>query len=280
MSTNHIKKNKKMNKQKRMTKTKRNRKSKNRKNIKYISKKVMKGGSICDLFTGKSSSASASIPSLGAASSATSKEPIPIVKSTKSNSSVTPCISLELNSNFFKVDADLIVNGANSNLILGGGTAGAIAAEDNGTVQTECNYYISVNGPVPTGSSMITKGPSDYPSIKYIAHAVAPKGTPKSTPTKETIEQMKSVVKDILDKASSLSEVNKIAIPPIGTGIFGFDFETAVKIYFEETIDFIIKGKTGNLKEICFVDITKNVYQNDIWNTEFAKIHPQFKCKK
>ena len=50
MSTNHIKKNKKMNKQKRMTKTKRNRKSKNRKNIKYISKKVMKGGSICDLF--------------------------------------------------------------------------------------------------------------------------------------------------------------------------------------------------------------------------------------
>jgi len=60
MSTNHIKKNKKMNKQKRMTKTKRNRKSKNRKNIKYISKKVMKGGSICDLFTGKSSSASAS----------------------------------------------------------------------------------------------------------------------------------------------------------------------------------------------------------------------------
>ena len=74
MSTNHIKKNKKMNKQKRMTKTKRNRKSKNRKNIKYISKKVMKGGSICDLFTGKSSSASASIPSLGAASSATSKE--------------------------------------------------------------------------------------------------------------------------------------------------------------------------------------------------------------
>ena len=49
-----------MTEHKRMTKTKRNRKSKNRKNIKYISKKVMKGGSICNLFTGKSSSASAS----------------------------------------------------------------------------------------------------------------------------------------------------------------------------------------------------------------------------
>ena len=268
MSTNHIKKNKKMNKQKRMTKTKRNRKSKNRKNIKYISKKVMKGGSICDLFTASA-----------ATSAATSKTSIPIVKSTKSNSSVTPCISLELNSNFFIVGADLIVNGANSQLQLGGGTAGAIARADNGAVQKECNEYISLNGDVPTGSSMITCGPSNYPAIKYIAHAVAPKGTP----TDETIKQMKSVVKDILEKAALKENVNKIAIPPIGTGIFGFDFETAVKIYFEETIDFIIKGKTGNLKEICFVDITKNVkdkYQNDIWNTEFAKIHPQFKCKK
>jgi len=44
-----------MTEQKRMTKTKRMTKSKhrkNKKNIKYISKKVMKGGSICDLFTG------------------------------------------------------------------------------------------------------------------------------------------------------------------------------------------------------------------------------------
>lgn len=50
-------------KYKRMTKTKRLTKSKNRKNkknIKYISKKVMKGGSICKLFDDKSSNVSAS----------------------------------------------------------------------------------------------------------------------------------------------------------------------------------------------------------------------------
>ena len=51
-----------------------------------------------------------------------------------------------------ELDTDVIVNAANSQLILGGGVAGAISAKGGREIQAECN----VKGPIGVGEAAIT----------------------------------------------------------------------------------------------------------------------------
>src|SRR5713101_7168844 len=64
-----------------------------------------------------------------------------------------------------KVDA--IVNAANSDLILGGGVAGAIRTRGGPTIQKECERI----GPIPIGEAVITGG-GNLPA-RHVIHAAS-----------------------------------------------------------------------------------------------------------
>ena len=64
---------------------------------------------------------------------------------------------------------DAIVNAANSQLILGGGVAGAIRRKGGPAIQTECNK----KAPIDVGQAVLTTG-GDL-KAKYVIHAVGPR---------------------------------------------------------------------------------------------------------
>ena len=67
---------------------------------------------------------------------------------------------------------DAITNAANSQLMLGGGVAGAIDRKGGPTIQQECDEYIRKHGAVDTGKCAPTG--AGKLKCKYVIHAVGP----------------------------------------------------------------------------------------------------------
>ena len=67
---------------------------------------------------------------------------------------------------------DAITNAANSQLMLGGGVAGAINRKGGPTIQKECNEYVRKHGDVDTGRCAPTR--AGNLKCKYVIHAVGP----------------------------------------------------------------------------------------------------------
>src|SRR3990170_3672461 len=68
-----------------------------------------------------------------------------------------------------ELDTDVIVNAANSSLIMGGGVAGAIRRKGGANIQEECNKI----GGAYVGGAIITTGGNL--KAKYVIHAVGPR---------------------------------------------------------------------------------------------------------
>ena len=104
---------------------------------------------------------------------------------------------------------DAIVNAANSQLILGGGVAGAIRTKGGPSIQEECNRI----GDTPVGSAAIT-GAGDL-HAKYVIHAVGPRMGEGDEGNK-----LESCAKRSLELADE-KELKSVSFPAISTGIFG-----------------------------------------------------------
>ncbi|MFX1435152.1 MAG: macro domain-containing protein, partial [Promethearchaeota archaeon] len=68
-----------------------------------------------------------------------------------------------------ELETDAIVNAANSQLIMGGGVAGAIRRKGGPKIQEECNKI----GSTYVGGAVITTGGNL--KAKYVIHAVGPR---------------------------------------------------------------------------------------------------------
>ncbi|MBT7616168.1 MAG: hypothetical protein HN590_02655 [Calditrichaeota bacterium] len=123
-----------------------------------------------------------------------------------------------------KVDA--IVNAANTDLLLGGGVAGAIRLKGGPSIQAEC----SKNGPIQLGDAAIT-GAGDLFARHVIHAAVMHLG---DKPTAESIEI--STLNSLWIAADNNLEV--IAFPALGTGIGGFAMSRSAEIMLREVIEF------------------------------------------
>jgi O-acetyl-ADP-ribose deacetylase (regulator of RNase III) len=189
------------------------------------------------------------------------------------------------NADFLTIPgADTVVNGANDRLHLGDGLAGAIASadDDNQQVQQTCNKIMANrNGKkLDTGSAINTLGPSNFPNIKKIIHAIPPQ-LPKIPAGKKIDESDKIFFKKAiqstlreatqektfykLDANNNLIEENfqtkVLVFPPIGTGLFHYPFEVGVKEIVDLTIQYIwlalIKNpeyQLGEIQKIIFCD--------------------------
>ena len=142
--------------------------------------------------------------------------------------------------------ADAVVNAANTQVILGGGVAGAIRRKGGPKIQAECDK----KGPISVGEAAITT--AGALKAKFVIHAAGPRqgeGDEKRKLKNATLNSLR-----IADE----NNLRSITFPAISTGIFGFPIDLCVKIMLDTTVDYL-KGATC-LKEISFCLFDESAY--------------------
>ncbi len=125
-----------------------------------------------------------------------------------------------LRGNIVEVEADAIVNAANSGLAGGGGVDGAIHRAGGPSIMAECRRI----GHCPTGSAVIT-GAGNLPA-RYVIHAVAPL---YDGGTRGEAELLRSAYVASLALADERS-LRSIAFPALGTGAYRYPLREAAEI--------------------------------------------------
>ena len=147
-----------------------------------------------------------------------------------------------------KVEADAIVNPANSLMIMGGGVASAIKRVGGDDIEFEARRH----APVPIGEAVVTSG--GKLRAKYVIHAPT-----MERPAMRTNEaKVRAAVRAALRRAHSLG-LRSIAFPGMGTGVGGLDPNVAAKAMIEEVINFLKRG--GRISEVLLVAFTDDLYR-------------------
>ncbi|BBQ07264.1 O-acetyl-ADP-ribose deacetylase [Elizabethkingia anophelis] len=153
-----------------------------------------------------------------------------------------------------KIQADVIVNAANSSLLGGGGVDGAIHRAGGKQILDECIRIRNKQGKCNPGEAVVTTA-GNLPA-QYVIHTVGPvwKGD------KERCERLLgNCYNNALELAGNLG-VKTIAFPNISTGIYKFPKDLAAEIAVKiaqnlesETIEKIIF--------VCFDEENERIYK-------------------
>lgn len=123
-----------------------------------------------------------------------------------------------------KIQADVIVNAANSSLLGGGGVDGAIHRVGGKQILDECIQIRNKQGKCNTGEAVVTTA-GNLPA-KYVIHTVGPVWNGD----RERCERLLgNCYKNALEQAEILG-AKTIAFPNISTGIYRFPKNLAAKI--------------------------------------------------
>jgi O-acetyl-ADP-ribose deacetylase len=142
---------------------------------------------------------------------------------------------------------DAIVNPANSELILGGGVAGAIRRKGGPKIQEECDKI----GGTPVGTAVITTGGNL--KAKHVIHAVGPQMGEGDEDRKLRNATLNSL------KLADQHKLKSITFPAISTGIFGYPIERCAEVMLAATISYL-RGKAG-LEKVAFCLWGEEAYQ-------------------
>lgn len=153
------------------------------------------------------------------------------------------------------LDADAIVNAANTGLHPGGGVDGAIrrAAGPELTKATE-----KIGG-CPTGGAVITAA-YGLPA-RQVIHTAAPIWTASD---REDVQDalLGSCYTSVL-RIADKHRIHTIAFPAIGTGIYGWPPERAAQIAFNAVVKHLVSGgRQTRVIFCCFNDADRVRYQN------------------
>ncbi len=151
-----------------------------------------------------------------------------------------------IEGSLLQVEADVIVNPANSLGYMGGGVAGVIKRAGGSIIEEEA---IS-KAPIPIGSAIITTAGS-LP-FKGVIHAPTME-EPAMATTEEKVRKALRASLELADKMGFKS----IAIPGMGTGVGRLPKDIAAKAMIEEIKNF----KPVNLEKVILVDIDKELVQ-------------------
>lgn len=152
-----------------------------------------------------------------------------------------------------ELETDVIVNAANTQLILGGGVAGAIRKKGGLTIQDECNKI----GGTFVGGAVITTGGNL--KAKHVIHAVGPRmgeGNEDQKLKNATLSSLK-----LMDECN----LKTIAFPAISTGIFGFPIDRCSKIMINVAKEYL-QGNT-QIEKVIFCLYTASgfkVFENEL----------------
>lgn len=126
---------------------------------------------------------------------------------------------------------DVVVNAANSRLVVGDGVDGAIHRAGGPTIQAETSRNFPDG--CPTGGAVVS-GAGNL-SAKFIFHAVGPvwQGGKQGEP-----EQLQSVYQTCLQLALK-HDCRSITFPAISTGIYGYPVDQAAMISLKTIVEFL-----------------------------------------
>ncbi len=159
-----------------------------------------------------------------------------------------------------ELDTDAIVNAANSQLVHGGGLAGAIIRKGGTIIQEESNTWILARGEVPVGSVAITSG-GQLPA-RYVIHAVGPRMGEGGEDDKLMMATLSSL--EMADRHGLTS----IAFPAISTGIFGYPIGRCAQFMLSTVVEYI-REETG-LERVVFCLFGKEAY--DVFKKVFKEL--------
>ncbi len=151
-----------------------------------------------------------------------------------------------------KVNADAIVNAANSSLLGGGGVDGAIHRAGGKAILEECMQIRARQGGCATGEAVYTTA-GNLPA-KYVIHTVGPVW--KGGNNKESALLHNCYINP-LNLAVELN-VQTIAFPNISTGIYHFPKAKAAEIAIEAVRNY---SKLSLLEKVIFVCFDEENYQ-------------------
>lgn len=153
-----------------------------------------------------------------------------------------------------KIQADAIVNAANSSLLGGGGVDGAIHRAGGKQILDECIEIRNRQGKCKTGEAVVTT--AGNLSAKYVIHTVGPIWNGGE---EKCLKLLANCYKNSLKLAESV-DVKSIAFPNISTGVYKFPKELAAKIAVNEVQNFqseIIE----KVVFVCFDDENEFIYR-------------------
>lgn len=140
-----------------------------------------------------------------------------------------------LKADITQINADAVVNAANSSLLGGGGVDGAIHRAGGQKILEECKEIRNRQGKCKTGEAVVTTA-GNLPA-KYVIHTVGPIWNNNE---EECSELLANCYKNSLKLAESLG-VKTISFPSISTGVYGFPKELAAKIAVKEVNNLNLK---------------------------------------
>ena len=145
------------------------------------------------------------------------------------------------------VDADAIVNAANSTLLGGGGVDAAIHRKGGPKILEECKRMRATEWPdgLPTGCAVITSGGNL--KARHIIHTVGPIW---HGGFHEEAKLLKQAYRSSL-KLAVANGLKTVAFPSISTGAYGYPVEEASRTAVDAVKDFL--EKEDNLQKVIFV---------------------------
>ena len=152
-----------------------------------------------------------------------------------------------------KVEADAIVNAANSSLMGGGGVDGAIHRAGGPAILEECRKIVASQGACETGKAVITTA-GKLPA-KYVIHTVGPVWN-------GGLDNEASLLADCYRNSLELAaehQCNSIAFPNISTGVYRFPKEKAAKIALD-SVQYFLK-EDSRIQKVIFVCFDNENYQ-------------------
>lgn len=151
-----------------------------------------------------------------------------------------------LEGSLLDVEADVIVNPANSLGVMGGGVAGVIKKAGGSIIEKEA----MLKAPISVGSAIFTS--AGRLKFKGVIHAP----TMEEPAMETTEEKVRKAVRAALELADNMG-FKSIAIPGMGTGVGRLPKEVAAKAMMGEIVNFI----PINLEKVVLVDIDRELVE-------------------
>lgn len=152
-----------------------------------------------------------------------------------------------IQGNIIEVEADAIVNAANSTLLGGGGVDGAIHNEGGPKILEECKRIRATEWPdgLPTGIAVITSGGNL--KAKHVIHTVGPiwRGGVYEEPKLLRKAYWNSL------KLAVIHQLRSVAFPSISTGAYGYPKQEASHVAISAVKDYI--EKEDKISKVTFV---------------------------
>jgi len=155
-----------------------------------------------------------------------------------------------LHGDIFETQCTALVNPANCDLRNAGGLARAVASKAGSEFDDYCLRYVEKRGKLVSGDAI--RAPSfllENKGFESIINAVGPIW--KDEGEVMASYKLRRVIRKVLSIANTES-LDSVALPLISTGIYGFPYDNACQIIWQE----ICAAKTlGNVRRIAIIDV-------------------------